>query len=97
MRRVGVRPSVCLSVPSIDRIPAKRLLSIDICRRQRAAAASVLHCDPRSEGQGIDRDLFVFFWHDWFHCLQSFSPLAYFVVLGYKTILFIAVLDRKVA
>jgi len=32
---VSVCPSVCLSH-----------LSIDICRRQRAAAASVLHCDP---------------------------------------------------
>ena len=38
----AVRPSVSLSVPLID-----------ICRRQRAAAASVLHCDPRNEDRAV--------------------------------------------
>jgi len=38
----AVRPSVCLSVALID-----------ICRRQRAAAASVLHCDPRNEDRAV--------------------------------------------
>ena len=43
MRRASVRPSVRLSVYTVD------LLSIDIRRRQRAAAAGVLRCDPRNE------------------------------------------------
>jgi len=50
MRRVGVRPSVCLSCPSTAgrRRPP---LSVDICRgrRRRVSAVSVLHCDTRNE------------------------------------------------
>jgi len=44
MRRAGVRPSVRMSVRLSSH--AAYRLSIDICRRQRAAAASVLDCDP---------------------------------------------------
>jgi len=36
--------------------PGKQRLSIDVCRRQTAAAASVLHRNPRDE----DRQRFVF-------------------------------------
>jgi len=49
---VSVRPSVCLSRQSVA---GKQLrLSIDICWCQKAAAASVLHCDP---SYGMDSDL----------------------------------------
>jgi len=49
MRRTGVRPSVRPPVSSINSRYAVAMM--DICRRWRAAAASVLHCDPRDENR----------------------------------------------
>ena len=44
---VSVHPSLC----PISRQPESGCCSVHICRHQRAAAASVLHCDPRDEDQ----------------------------------------------
>ena len=48
LRDAGAPPSVRLSRRSGKQRAAYRL-SIDICQRQRTAAASVLQCDPRDE------------------------------------------------
>jgi len=53
MRRAGVRPSVC----PVDQLPLSgsdvqsvcHSTAVDRCRRQSAAAAIVIRCDPRDE------------------------------------------------
>ena len=66
---VSVCPSVCLSRRSIT---VYRLL-IDICRRQTAAAASVIHCDPRDK----DRQRDLFFWGTQRNCCSRRNRLMY--------------------
>ena len=74
MRPAGVCLSVRLSLPFYCRrsITVYRLL-IDICRRQTAAAASVIHCDPRDK----DRQRDLFFWGTQRNCCSRRNRPTY--------------------